>query len=323
MKKHGDEKNSEQYLKSVKALLTILVNCGNAGGQSLELVRSLFPLLPVKYRSICISAGKVCFERSSFCSKCKDIMSEEDFLIVKKITPTLLFPSPITDAVTRALLEDSQKVITILMKSDENLLTLLYSLTNEHLRTKLEGLAREMKKQRRVLKAKEESHRYKGEKCIIDTLFRPTQLKMSIESISSSDQLNDEKVMKEALLQANSFNQRKKDRIVHFHRNLNVEPLKVNDASRSHLPKCSKDPKRLCTQTLSRIKQETVLEGDLVDLCLKSIKSKAFIDAETRLARICGEVKARIPLGFSCSICANKKPNEVSMHDHKRNFLLP
>jgi len=313
MKKHGDEKNSEQYLKSLKALLAILLNCANAGCQPLELVQSLFPLLPVKYRPICVSAGKVSFERGSFCSKCRDILPEEDFLIVKKIASTLLFPSSYTEAATRALLEDSQKVIAILMNNDEHLLPLLYTHTNEHLRTKLEGLAREMKKQQRALKAKELLHHYKGEKCINDTLFRPTQLKLSIEGISSQDKLDDGKDMKEALLQANSFNQRKKDRIDHFQRNLNVELEKVG--RESHLPRYCKGAKRLCTQTSAPIKQEAVLEGDLVDQCLHSVNSKAFIDANTRLARICGKVKARIPLGFSCSICANKKPNEPLMAD--------
>lgn len=310
MKKHGDEKNSELYSKSLKELLAILLNCVNARSEPLELIQSLFPLLPVKYRPICISAGKVSFERGSFCSKCRDILSEEDFLIVKKIALTLLFPSSYTEAATRGLLQDSQKVIAILMNNNENLLPLLYTQTNEHLRTKLEGLVREMKKQQRAQKAKESSNHYKGEKCINDTLFRPTQLKLSIEGVSSQDKLDDEKDIKEALLRANSFNQRKKDRIDHFQRK-NVELQKVKDGRETHLPSYCKGAKRLYTQTLAPTKQEAVLEGDLVDQCLHSVNSKAFIDAKTRLARICGKVKARIPLGFSCSICANKKPNEV------------
>ena len=143
MKCHGSARNSQLYIKTARDLVLLLLD-STVDKEHLQLINSLFPLLPTKYRYCILKlAAAICFEKSKFRDQCKDTLSEQDFLTVKKTAPTFLFDhrgssqDSVIDAVSydKTMLENAQKVLSILMRCNGDLLSSFFPLVNErHLR---------------------------------------------------------------------------------------------------------------------------------------------------------------------------------------------
>lgn len=329
MKNHGAAKNSTKYIETTRDLINLLANNSAklGDGKCIRLIRLLFPLLPVKYRYKSEQiAANTCFEKSALRKQCKDVLPDKDFSLVKKLVLSMIFDqhasynSMIDASNDRILLEDSQKVLTILTSKDMNIQVFLDLLPDRHLR-KVKSLAMEMKKSLAVADAKKRSANVKGEDCLNTALFRrnnatSVRVPKKLEALEDKDA---EKNLTEALKQGAIFNRDNMDRIkqnqaekpkVPFnpYATKPSKPLKKESAKRN-LPLTSaagaakKRPFHGADSTSSST-------NDVLRV-LDKVKADGFVQQKTKTDRINGKINANVPKSFSCMICYNY-PEEVS-----------
>ena len=359
MKGYGDAKNSAKYLETTKELIKLLVGDAlkHGDGKCIRLIRLLFPLLPVKFRYKAEQmAAIIAFDGSELRRQCKQLLSEgrmssEEFALVKKILLTMIFDQQVSynskiDASTdRIVLEDAERVLTVLTEKDMNLQSFLDLLPDRHLR-KVKSLAIEMKKSQAIADAKKRSSTFKGEDCVNTVLFRRNTEATSVRIPKQHESLDDpnaekpnaEKDLKAALQQGISVNREKMDRIKRENIDL-VEALKRQPdsnpkhnnpyAAKSINPYAMKSAKplkesakrNLPTLSSAGAARKRPFKGadsttssaanDVLQV-LDRVKADGFVQGKTKSDRINGKIRANVPKGFSCMICYNY-PEEVRL----------
>jgi len=352
MKGYGDAKNSAKYLETTKELIKLLV--GNAlkhgDGKCIRLIRLLFPLLPVKFRYKAEQmAAILAFDGSELRRQCKQLLSEgrmlsEEFASVKKILLTMIFDqqvsynSKIDASNDRMVLEDAQRVLTVLTQKDMNLQSFLDLLPDRHLR-KVKSLAIEMKKSRAIADAKKRSSTFKGEDCVNTALFRRNTDATAVrvpKQLEALEDPNAEQDLAAALQQGiavnrekmDRFNREKIDRIAALKKQPDAK-LKHNNpyAAKSANPYAAKSTKPLkesAKRNLPAVSsagaaRKRPFQGtdstsgsatnDVLQV-LDRVKADGFVQGKTKSDRINGKINANVPKGFSCMICYNY-PEEV------------
>ncbi len=355
MKGYGDTKNSAKYLETTKELIKLFVyNALKHGdGKCVRLIRLLFPLLPVKfrYKAEQISAILV-FDGSELRRQCKQLltegrMSSEEFSSVKKILLTMIFDQQVSYNSTidasndRMVLEDAQRVLTILTQRDVNPRSFLDLLPDRHLR-KVKSLAIEMNKSRAIADAKKRSSNFKGEDCVNTALFRRNKEATSIrvpKQLEALDDPNAEKDLEAALQQGVAVNREKMDRFNREKINRIAALNKQPDAKPKHKPHnnpyATKPTNPYATKPAKPLKESAkrnlptvssagaarkrpfqgtnstsgAATNDILQV-LDKVKADGFVQGKTKSDRINGKINANVPKGFSCMICYNY-PKEV------------
>ena len=169
----ADNKSSQEYISTAKELVLILVGIDQDDRKRVELITLLFPLLPLKHRYQIEKMGiKFCFEKSSLWRQCKSIISNDDSKTLQEVIPRLMLdqPSTISSSVARSshdgmLVEDLQKILTILAQNNIDPIHFLNLLPGHHLR-KAHAVNIEMIREREVAVAIAHSLETKGANCI-------------------------------------------------------------------------------------------------------------------------------------------------------------
>ena len=327
MKNHGAAKNSTKYIETTRDLINLLANNSAklGDGKCIRLIRLLFPLLPVKYRYKSEQiAANTCFEKSALRKQCKeDVLQEKDFSLVKKLVLSMIFDqqasynSMIDASNDRILLEDSQKVLTILTSKDINIQLFFDLLPDRHLR-KVKSLAMEMKKSRAVADAKKRSANVKGEDCVNTALFRRNTDATSVRVPKKLEALEDkdaEKNLTEALKQGALFNRDNMDRI----KQNQAEKQKIPFNPYAMKPLKKESVKRNLPLTSAGAAKKRPFHGtdssstnDVLRV-LDKVKADGFVQQKTKTDRINGKINANVPKSFSCMICYNY-PEEVRLY---------
>jgi len=343
MKGYGDSKNEQQYVKAAKELISVLVD-SQVDSNRIQLVSSLFPLLPVKYRyKIEKMASILAFDKSPLRSRCKDCVSEQEFSTIRSFVLSMIFNQSSSSIALsdRELLEDSHKILAILVKNDMNLQHFFDLLPERQLR-RVRTLAVEMRRSRDVAKAKERSSNFKGENCVNTALFRRTEQKHSAVHVTQSSETPEDEEsqqnMSSALSQALSVNRQKKDRVIGFQKKAESKVKPFNPYQRPALKESIKRnslsvanesgraamSKRKCSgaSAVSQGSTKDPLDSmDIVDKCLHQAKSDGFVQPMTRLERINGNIKAHVPKGMVCTICKETpKQPVISPCNHSACF---
>ena len=338
MKGYGDSKNEQQYIKAAKELISVLVE-SQVDCRRIQLISLLFPLLPMKYRyKIEKMAAILAFENSPLRNRCKDSLSDQEFSTIKSFVLSMIFnqsssqnSSVFTD---RELLEDSQKILTILVKQDVQF-QLFFDLLPQQALHRVRTLALEMKRSRDVEKARERSSNFKGENCVNVALFRRSEQKPSAVRMTQSSEnpvdAESEQNMAQALSQGISVNFQKKDRVIDFQKKTESKMKAFNpydrrptpqDSTKRNLPSMANGSGHAATSkrvskdagTVPRaVSQRSTNDPpsmDIVDRCLRQVNSDGFVQPKTRLQRINGKIKAHVPKGMVCVICS-ETPKEV------------
>jgi len=337
MKGLGESKNEGQYIKTARELILVLVD-SDVNSERIQLISSLFPLLPIKYRyKLEKMASILAFDKSPLRSCCKESLNDQEFTTIRSLVLSMTFSQSsshgsiaLTD---RVLLEDSQKILSLLVKNDVNVQYFMNLLPERQLR-KVRTLALEMKRSRDVAKAKERSLNFKGENCVNTALFRRTEQKRSAVRLPlSTENLEDAESqhhMAQALSQSMSINRQKKERVIDFQRkaeskakphnpyrrpalkgSTKVNLLSASDGS-GRIVKRSKGLRNDASAVLQASSKDQLDSMDIVDRCLHQVKSDSFVQPKTRLERINGKIKAHVPKGFTCPICS-ETPKEPLM----------
>ncbi|KAL7540470.1 hypothetical protein ACHAXR_010584 [Thalassiosira sp. AJA248-18] len=335
MRGYGESKNEQQYIKAAKELISVLVD-SHVDSKRIQLIITLFPLLPIKYRyKIEKMAAILAFDKSPLSRELQSL-SEQELSNIKDFIKSMIFsqssshdPMAITD---RALLEESQKILTLLVKHEVNLQLFFDLLPERHLR-RVRALAMEMKRTQDVAKARERSSNFKGEKCVNPALFRRAkQNHLSVRANQSSgnpEDVESQKNMAQSLSQAMSVNNQKKNRVINFQKKAESKPKPFNpyrrsalkDSTKRNLPSMANGiatSKRVCNGASSQSQGNTnnPLESmDIVDRCLHQANSD-FVRPKTRLEQINSKIKAHVPKGLVCIICseAPKEPLMAECH---------
>lgn len=91
MKGYGASKNEQNYVKAAKDLISVLVD-SQVDCTRIQLISSLFPLLPMKYRyKIEKMTSILAFEKSPLRSQCKGSLSEQEFSTVRSFVLSMIF----------------------------------------------------------------------------------------------------------------------------------------------------------------------------------------------------------------------------------------
>lgn len=352
MKGYGDAKNSAKYLETTKELIKLFVGNAAKHGDSkcVRLIRLLFPLLPVKFRYKAEQiAAILVFDGSDLRRQCKQSLAEgrmpsEDFASVKKILLTMIFDqqmsynSKIDASNDRIVLEDAQRVLTILTQRDVNPRSFLDLLPDRHLR-KVKSLAIEMNKSRAIAVAKKRSSNFKGEDCVNTALFRRNTEATSIrvpKKLEALDDPNAEKDLQAANREKmDRFNREKVNRIAAVNRQPDSKPKHtrplVNNpyatkptnpyAMKAAKPLKESAKRNLPTVSSAGAARKRPFQGtsstsgaatnDVILQALDRVKADGFVQGKTKSDRINGKINANVPKGFSCMICYNY-PKEVS-----------
>ena len=352
IKAYGDAKNSAKYLETTKELIKLLV--GNApkigDGKCIRLIRLLFPLLPVKFRYKAEQiAAILAFDGSEMQRKCKKLlsdgkMSSEEFASVKKIVLTMIFDqqvsynSKIDVSNDRMILEDAQKVLTVLTQQEMNLQNYLDLLPDRHLR-KVKSLAIEMRKSRSITDAKKRSSNFKGEDCVNSALFRRNTEVTSVrvpKQLEALEEPDAEENLTAALQQGitvnrdkmDSFNRKKNDLLAAAKKQPDTKANHINPyaaksdnpyAMRSAKPLKESAKRNLPTVSSAGAARKRPFHGADSTSCsatndvlqvLDRVKADGFVQGKTKTDRLNGKINANVPKGFSCMICFNY-PEEV------------
>jgi regulator of telomere elongation helicase 1 len=347
MKGYGDAKDSAKYLETTKDLIKLLVSNAlkHGDGKCIRLIRLLFPLLPVKFRYKAEQiAAILAFDGSELRRQCKQLLTDgkmlsEEFASVKKIVLTMIFDqqvsynSKIDTSNDRMILEDAQKVLTVLTQQDVNMQSFLDLLPDRHLQ-KVTSLAIEMKKSRAIVDAKQRSSNFKGEDCVNTALFRRNAEATSVRVPKQLEALEDseaEKNLTQALQQGISVNREKMDRfnretidrIAALKKQPDTKPKHINPyASKTANPYAMKSAKplkesakrNLPTVSSAGAARKRPFHGvdatssstanDVLQV-LDRVKADGFVHGKTKTDRINGKINANVPKGFSCMICYN------------------
>lgn len=327
MKGYGSSKDEKQYVKSAKELIMVLVGSDlRADSKCIQLVTLLFPLLPIKYRyKIEKMASILTFEKSGLRRQCKDLLSEQDLSTVKSFVLSMAFNQSSRDTSfalnDRALLEDSQKVLTILVEHDVNL-QLLFDLLPERQLRRVKALAIEMKRSQAVTKAKERSVDLKGEKLVNSVLFNKPASKnlapLAQQIDGDKPDTESQKELSLAISQASDVNRQKKDRVMNYQQNKDTKPKKPLNPYQ--LPGLQQSTKRNIQSvgndkvtTIKRVCKGASRDGsinndhnmDVVDRYLHQAKSSSFVHPKSRVEKL-KSIKANVPKGMVCEICKEK-----------------
>lgn len=339
MKSHGDSKNSAKYIETTKELIKVLVNSANkvGDGKCIRLIRLLFPLLPAKFRYKSEKmAARLCFEKSVLRKVCKEVLSEQEFSLVNKIVLTMIFDqeasynSMIDASNERTILEEAQKVLTVLTQHDMNLQSFFDLLPDRHLR-KVKSLAMEIKKSRDIVDAKIRSSNYKGEDCVNTALFLRNTEATSVRLPKQLEALQDpdaEKNLTDALKKGASFNREKLERFQREETSFLkkqpdtksypiINPYIVKSANPSkesakrNLP-LSSSVGAVRKRPFHGTDSSSSATSDVIR-ALDKVKANGFVQGKTKADRINGKINANVPKGFSCMICYNV-PEEVRVN---------
>jgi hypothetical protein len=331
MKEHGDSKNSQLYVKVATELVTVLAD-SEVDSKRIQMIGLLFPLLPGKYRyKIEKMAAELVFNKSPLQKRCKDALPDEEFSNVRAFVISMIFnTSSSHDSFAsndRALLEDSQRIIAVLIKNGLNL-QYFYDLLPERQLRKVQALALELTRSLDVVKAKESSANFKGESCINTALFRPPeQRRPAVRDTDISEDAESQRIMTEALSQGWKVNRQRKERVPGVIDNLKkTESTKnpFNPYQRHALKESRKS--NLLSMTKGNGNENTskqvidtagampgsVANGQMdgIELCLEQVKSAGFVKPLSKIERINGKIKAHVPKGMMCMVC-NESLKEV------------
>jgi len=310
MKNHGNNKNEAQYVKAAKELIMVLTD-GQVDGRRVQLIGSLFPLLPMKYRyKIEKMASILAWQKSVLQSQCKDALSTDEMSTVKSFILPMIFnnDSSLSNDPTadRALLEDAQKVLSIL-RNHAIQLQLFYDLLPERHRRRMRPLVLEMDRTRDVVKAKERSTNYKGEKMVNTALFHAASKPALRVSVKTEDPDSEsQKELSLAISQAMEVNLQKKNRINNFQNNSKPKAQPSNPYQRTGLKEFTNkrqvngnDNTALTKRVRNGSSINSTKSMDMVDRCLHQAKSGAFVSRQDRIRNI----KANVPKEHKCDIC--------------------
>lgn len=314
-----------------------------ADSKCIQLVTLLFPLLPIKYRyKIEKMASILTFEKSGLRRQCKDLLSEQDLSTVKSFVLSMAFNQSSRDTSfalnDRALLEDSQKVLTILVEHDVNL-QLLFDLLPERQLRRVKALAIEMKRSQAVTKAKERSVDLKGEKLVNSVLFNKPASKnlapLAQQIDGDKPDTESQKELSLAISQASDVNRQKKDRVMNYQQNKDTKPKKPLNPYQ--LPGLQQSTKRNIQSvgndkvtTIKRVCKGASLDGsinndhnmDVVDRYLHQAKSSSFVHPKSGVEKL-KSIKANVPKGMVCEICKEKLKEVCSNLSIKNGAIFP
>jgi hypothetical protein len=221
MIEYGDSKNEQLYVKSTKELVTVLAD-SQVDSKRIQMIGLLFTLLPIKYcYKIERMAGELVFDKSPLQSRCKDTLPDKEFSTVRGFVLSMIFSTSSSHnsiaSNEREILEDSQRIITILVKNEVPL-QFFFDLLSERLLQNVQTLALELERSRDVVKAKERSANFKGECCINTVLFQPPALKQSAaqdtHTSEHSEDAESQRIMTEALSRGLHVNRQRKDLVI-------------------------------------------------------------------------------------------------------------
>jgi len=235
MKRRGDDRDGDGYLRASRKLIRILLNYegeeegqgAGAGvsarqGQFLEL---FFPLLPVKYRrSIEKMAIRMKFDLSTFREECEASLGKEDFQTICALVPILMAGAGngggvgVGAAELRSYLKDAERVVTVLLESEEKAgaennpppptSSLLPLLPPRH-RSAVRGILSGLRAKRGVARMKDAERRRMGENGVNSARFRtasqasPKKVKAEGEHAESTPEEREERMrMEEGLMRA-------------------------------------------------------------------------------------------------------------------------
>jgi hypothetical protein len=326
MKQAGDSKNEQQYVKIAKELVSVLAD-SEIDKSRLEMIVLLFPLLPIKYRyKIEKLASALVFDKSPLKACCKDKLSEGECSTMRSFIVSMIFNTNSThDSFTstgRELLENSQRIIEILVRNDVNL-QLLYDLLPERQLRKVQTLALELGRSRDVSKAREKSAILNGDDCINPVLFRPpVQKSLAPSSTQLFDPIVDaesQRIMEDALSHGFNTNRQRKDMAIDNQKKAELITLNPNQRTALH------DSRKMNlavksnggnAHTSKRVTTGVMPQGsvndqfDIIERCLDQVKSDGFVQPQTKIQRINGKLNAHVPKGMVCMVC-NESLKEV------------
>lgn len=294
-------------MSAAKELLLLLVGVDQSDRKRMKLVALLFPLLPVKYRYQIEKLGlRYCLEASSFWRKCNASLSGQDMDTILRTAPQMLIDqrsslSSVVDAnaYTRTLLEDLQKILTIIHRNNIPP-THFLSLLPEHHLGKAQAVNNELTKERDCSKAKERSLQNKGEKCVNGALFQRSQPRSFVPTDQPEE--SDSQQMADALAQAKTINCQRKERIMAMQYNSRENIKAKRPLSAATMKDAQSKLKRVCNPAPSSREEN----DNILDRVLNKVKSDVY---QPRLER---RIKANVPENFICSLC-NTRPEEVNV----------
>ena len=334
MKGFGDVKDGQQYLLAARTLISVLVN-SHIDNNRIKLINTLIPLIPVKYRyQIQKVAAEMAFNNSQLYRQCScegASISVEEVTTVKNFVVPMMYSHGASHELSafsdRALLQESQPILAILVKH-RIVLQHFFDLLPERQLRRVRALAIELKTGQAVAKAKERSANFKGEKRVNPALFQPSQLKtpsstVSLKDAETAEDAESQKLMSQALSQAQSVNRQKQRNVIDFQEQNATKPKTFNpyrrsalkDSTKRNLPSsmakgsshvaASKRVRQGATKSsASRGITDDPLEGmDLVDRCLQQVNSSGFVQQKTRVELVNSKINANVPKGMQCIIC--------------------
>ena len=228
----------------------------------------------------------------------------------------------------RAFLEDSQRIIAVLIKNGV-ILQYFYDLLPERQLRKVQALALELERSLEVAKAKESAANFKGESCINTALFRPPeQIRPAVRDTDVSEDAESQRIMTEALSQGWNVNRQRKERIprvIDNSRKTESTKNPINPYQRHALKESRKS--NLLSITKGNGNEDTgkhridtagemprsVASGpmDVIESCLEQVKSASFVKPLSKIERINVKIRAHVTKGMICSVC-NESLKEVS-----------
>lgn len=333
MKEYGDSKNEQLYVKAAREIVSVLAD-SHVDSRRIQMIGLLFPLLPIKYRyKIETMAAALVFDKSPLQSRCKVALPEEEFSTVRGFVVSMIFnTSSSHDSIAstdREFLEDSQRIIDILIKNEVNL-QCLFDLLPERQSRKVQTLVLELEITRNVAKAKERSANFKGENCINTVLFQPPAQKLlavrGTQTSEPSEDAESQRIMTEALSQGLSVNCKRKDWVIENQKKAKSITQPFNPYQRIALKEsrkinllsvtkgngnCHANTNKHVVDVAGAMPRSSANDQlDIIDRCLDQVKSDVFVKPQTRIERINGKIKAHVPKGMICMVC-NESLKEV------------
>jgi hypothetical protein len=319
MKTYGDERNEQQYFKAAKDLISVLVD-SQVTAARIQLIRSLFPMLPIKYRyKLEKNAAQVVFDKSSLNGQV--LFQEGEFSSIRNyLLPLILNHTESNGSVAgsdRAFLEDTQKILTLFFTHEVNL-QYLYDLLPAHLLMRVRALAIEMGRAGDIAKAKERSAGFKGEACVNTALFQPTGKSALVVQVDQSmpEDVESHRIMTEALRQGFDVNRQRKNRLNELHKKNPYQRTALKESTHKNQVAVANAKNYVATKKSTHIGPNPTSQSnlntprDIVDECLNHVKSH-FVEPISKLEKINGKIKAHVPKGMTCIVC-NETLDQVS-----------
>jgi hypothetical protein len=322
MKTYGDEKNEQQYFKATKDLISVLVD-SQVTAARIQLIRSLFPMLPIKYRyKLEKIAAQVVFDKSSLSMNGQVLFQEGEFSSIRNyLLPLILNHTESSDSVAgsdRAFLEDTQKILTLFFTHEVNL-QYLYDLLPARLLMRVRALEIEMGRAGDIAKAKERSAGFKGEACVNTSLFQPTGKSALVVQVDQSmpEDVESHRIMTEALRQGFDVNRQRKNRLNELHNKNPYQRTALKESTHKNQVSVANAKNYVATKKSTHVGPNPTSQSnlntprDIVDECLNHVKSHGFVEPISKLEKINGKIKAHVPRGMTCIVC-NETLDQVS-----------